>query len=32
MTLGYSITNIVVVGVLVLREAPNVPIWSVAAH
>jgi hypothetical protein len=27
--LGYFVTNIVVMGVLVLREASDVPIWLV---
>jgi len=27
--LGYSTTNVVVMGVLVLKEVPNVPIWLV---
>jgi len=30
--LGYSATNVVVMGVLMLRESPNVPIWSVVAQ
>jgi hypothetical protein len=30
--LGYFVINVVVMGVLVLKEAPNVPIWLVDAQ
>jgi hypothetical protein len=29
VTLGYFATTVVVIGELVLRETPDVPIWSV---
>ncbi len=32
MTLGNSATTVVIMGELVLRETPDVPIWSVDAQ